>query len=266
MPVIPSLAILQADAEENVQTMVLRTSVDANQEDFTKLVDDYCNQFQILAAASLLSDDKPSMFFANLGRAAANWLRLILYCKKQFWTPPPVSYRRYTLGSLVAGIDKINNRLFNECRAIPLAENESPAEYYYTLLLYGLHAQDDDMEQYNKNYYEKMMEQGGPEDIGRADMMQALFEKDNDSFIEAFEQALIAHEQKTEADAMSFTVPVTRFAAHRYLWLEGIVLVKLGQRQGFKLHTAYKYCPESALGKYTESFPDDWAIRVDIDI
>lgn len=74
--------------------------------------------------------------------------------------------------------------------------------------------------------------------------------------------AALQYELVTEERARSFTTPATTFAPHRFLWLEGLALLRLGERAGLRVEHELKYCPRLARVPMTARHEGDWAIEI----
>ncbi|MBJ6764554.1 hypothetical protein JGU66_27615 [Myxococcaceae bacterium JPH2] len=75
--------------------------------------------------------------------------------------------------------------------------------------------------------------------------------------------ARLEYEAQTETRARSFATPVTSFAPHRFLWLEGLGLLRLAERVGLQLmDTEYRYCPRLSRVPMKARYLGDWAIPV----
>lgn len=92
-------------------------------------------------------------------------------------------------------------------------------------------------------------------------LARALMERDSPGFHCAFEAAHAEFEELTERQARMRTLPRAGFLPHRYLWLEGLALLRLAERAGLPSPDAYlRYCPQLALGKTAVVLQPEWLV------
>ena len=53
------------------------------------------------------------------------------------------------------------------------------------------------------------------------------------------------------------------FAAHQYLWFEGLALLRLARKRGLDIpNVHYRYCPPLAQVPMTERYQGDWVASI----
>ncbi|QRK14254.1 hypothetical protein JQX13_04345 [Archangium violaceum] len=108
----------------------------------------------------------------------------------------------------------------------------------------------------------RLEEVGQEAHASRCGLVRALLSGNQSAFAEYFATARMEYEEETEKRARAFATPVTAFAPHRFLWLEGLGLLRLGERAGFQLtDMMYRYCPPLARVPMKVRYTGDWAIR-----
>jgi hypothetical protein len=215
-----------------------------------------------IAAACLLVDGDSQKFFLNLSRCAENGLRFATLLRRRDLPLPSASKNVPLLAALAAGdfaraaaIAAISRGTRDEeareyedeflwARAIQLLAAARPDGDALSLLLEKLAALD--AESYGD----------------RVATVRALLAGNTAAFEDAMAGAAVAYELVTEKRAKSFTTPVTTFAPHRFLWLEGLALLRLGDRAGLRVERELKYCPRLARVPMTARYEGDWAIEI----
>lgn len=98
-------------------------------------------------------------------------------------------------------------------------------------------------------------EEGDDESRDRLTLAKALREHSRQTFAQSFRHAVLVHGELIEKRAKLFTTPMTRFAPERYIWMEGLALLKLAERGGLPLYEEYHlYCPPLARTPMTVSY------------
>ena len=216
--------------------------------------------FHTLAAASLLADGNSQKFFLNLTRCAENG-RLFLRLLRRRGLPLPRASRNVPLlGALACGDfaraaeladlsrqdhDAAHQEYEHEhlwARALQLLTRDPPAEADVEPVLAAL-------------------EPLAPDAVDRIAAVRALLAGDVEAFAQAMVAAARQYEAETEKRAKCFTTPVTTFAPHRFLWLEGLALLRLGERAGLPVELDLRYCPRLARVPMTAHYEGDWAIE-----
>jgi hypothetical protein len=165
------------------------------------------------------------------------------------------------LAALAAGHFELADALATAPTAERLEGEEYEDEYLWASILRHLARQPPSAASTVKPLLTRLNKVNKKEYGNRCDLVLALLAKDRDGFAEAFEKARLDYEVKTEKQAANFATPVTAFAPHRFLWLEGLALLRLGERAGLVLEDAdYKFCPPLARVPMTAKYAGDWAI------
>ncbi|WP_342377437.1 hypothetical protein NVS55_39045 [Myxococcus stipitatus] len=258
---MPDLMSLRSDAAAELGRFFKRFEPGADRDTLLSQFDTLTRHFHIIAVATLLVDGNSQGCFLNLCRAAENWRRLLALLRSRNLPPPPATKTLPLLAALAAGRFDLANTLATAPASPRIVPDEYEDEYLWATLLRHFASQPPatastvaplltQLKGLNKKDY-------GP----RCDLAQAMLDQDTDAFASAFERARLDYELHTEKKAASFATPFTAFAPHRFLWLEGLALLRLGERAGIVLADAdYKYCPPLARVPMTATYTGDWTI------
>ncbi|RYZ40943.1 MAG: hypothetical protein EOO71_14040 [Myxococcaceae bacterium] len=256
------LALLREDAGAAVRSLIEHIGPGDGERD--ALVDntrELCGSFVTIAAATLLLEGRSQPFFLNLCRSAENWRRLLVHLESRGLTPPPAFWGLTPLaGAVVACHWKLAAELATHLSPRLQKETEYAVEFAWAhalgaLVLHGVRGEDPAP-------CIETLERASREDCWPA-LAWALVRGDAPAFEAAFETALSVHTVRTEKLARSFTVRVDRFAAHRFLWFDGLALLRLARRQGLAVvDRGHRYCPPLALAPVTERYPGDWVLSL----
>ncbi len=214
----------------------------------------------IIGVATLLVDGAPQGFFLNLCRMAENWRRLTALLISRSLAPPPARKSSGLLAALAAGDFRRADALA-AISATPMQPEDYEDEHLWATILQHL-ARVVPPPPGTVEPLVDRLEALGSEELGsRVPIARALLAKDAKAFEEAFLAARQEYEEITEERAADFTTPVTDFATHRFLWLEGLALLRLGERSGLHLvEQELKFCPALARVPMTATYADDWTI------
>jgi len=258
---MPNLMSLRSDAAAEFGKLMERFQPRVDRDTLLSQLELIVRDLHIIAVATLLVDGNSQGFFLNLCRAAENWRRLhgLLHSRKL--APPPTTKTVPLLAALAAGHFELAHALATAPTAERLEGAEYDDEYLWASLL-RLLARQPPAEAATVTPLLTRLRKANKKEYGhRCDLVLALLANDRDSFAQAFEKARLDYELATEKRAANFATPVTSFAPHRFLWLEGLALLRLAERAGFVLEDAdYKYCPPLARVPMTAKYAGDWAI------
>ncbi|PTL84213.1 hypothetical protein [Vitiosangium sp. GDMCC 1.1324] len=255
-------ALLRQNAGDAVPALITHIEPESDRDTLVKHVRELCQCFVNIAAATLLLEGRSQPFFLNLCRAAENWRRLLVHLEQRKLRPPPASWGITPLaGAVAAGhwslAAEVAERMSTEWRK---EEDEYAVEFAWasTLGALVLHAQRGVDPSARFDYLARVAREDCWLALGRS-----LVAADSSGFRSAFAAALSVHEARTEARARSFTTREEHFAAHRYLWFEGLALLRLaGKRELDISNERYRYCPPLALVPMTERYQGDWVASI----
>jgi hypothetical protein len=258
-----NLKSLRADAALKLDGLMDTFRPGADRDTLLAHVNDIIQSLHLIAVATLLVDGNPQGFFLNLCRAAENGHRLQELFRARQLTPPPASWNVPLLAALAAGN-------FDQADAITAASTttwqhsevrEYEDEFLWAVILQQLTRQKAPPASQVEPLIARLEKLNKKEYGSRCSLARALLAKAPDDFAKAFEAARLDYEIRTEKEAKEFGTPVTSFAPHRFLWLEGLALLRLAERAGLPLDGAdYRYCPPLARVPMTAKYADDWAI------
>ncbi|MCY1082304.1 Imm49 family immunity protein [Archangium lansingense] len=260
---MPDLMALRADAASMLAERMRRFDPGEDRVTLLTQVDAIVLDLQLIAAATLLVDGNTQHFLLNLCRAAENGRRLLELLRTRALAPPPARKN----GPLVCALAAGHFALANAVAAVSPTEWQKKEEYedefLWARVLQELARQEPPSRPTLEHLLTRLEEVGQDTYASRCGLTRALLSGDRDAFAEHFATALMEYEEETETRARSFATPVTAFAPHRFLWLEGLGLLRLGERAGFQLtETEYRYCPPLARVPMAVQYNGDWGIRV----
>lgn len=236
--------------------------LDSDWSDFSlrsRRVSDY---FLTLGAASLLADMKPALFFMNLCRSAENWRRFMLSSQEHFKQRPSLMFNTPMYAAIVAQdktlIKGICDVLPEQWKEGEEYQDQFHATWLPALLLLNDCQLDDQIEAHLT-----ALEESEEEPL-RSDLYKALLnldDLDESDFWNQFNSALYAHEETIEKRVSSASTDIQRFIAHRFIWFEGLVFLRLALINGFVLPSkSIMFCPDEALAAMPEPYRDDWLL------
>lgn len=251
---------LRADAADLLGEIMDVFRTDGTREELLEAGETIVSGFHLVGAATLLVDGNSQGFFLNLCRMAENWRRLIRLLRSRGLEPPSARHTTALLGALAAGDFDLADALAAES-ATPRQADDYEDEHLWATILQGLARLTPPPPGSLEPLIQKLEAVGSEEYPPRCEMARALLAPDAKAFREAFEAARLGYEIATEEKAKDFTTPVTPFAPHRFLWLEGLALLRLAERRGVVPASAqYTYCPPLARVPMTARYQGDWTI------
>jgi hypothetical protein len=260
---MPNMKSLRADAAMKLEGLMDDFRPGVDRDTLLAQANDILLCLHTLAVATLLVDGNPQGFFLNLCRAAENGRRFLDLLRARKLAPPPASWNLPLLAALAAGS-------FAQADAIATASTttwqhnevrEYEDELLWAVILQQLARQKPPPASQVEPLFARLEKVNKKEYGSRCALARALLAQDASGFAKAFEAARLGYEIQIEKEAKAFGTPVTSFAPHRFLWLEGLALLRLAERAGIPLEGADpKYCPPLARVPMTAKYADDWAI------
>jgi hypothetical protein len=219
---------------------------------------DVARHLHTVAVACLLVDGDPQKLFLNLVRCAENGRRFLALLRERALELPPASWDLPLQAALAAGdLERAGAvaRLSRDTRDAAASEYED--EFLWAAVLQGLARGAPAAEV--RPTLARLLEVAPDRRAARAAVVDALLERDATRFAEAFTAAHAEHSAEVEERARSLTTP-SWFTPHRFLWLEGLALLRLAERAGVGLDAELPHCPRLARVKMTAGYDGDWAI------
>lgn len=254
---------LREDSAAALGLLLGQVTADASRADLVRDVGAVCQHLHTLGVASLLVDGYPKDFFLNLGRAGESWRRLLSLLRARGEAPPPVTRLEPLLGTVAAGHWELARHIVRDSatqRQVEAQEYEDDADW--ALLLQQLIAPREDAPGRTEELLARLERSGADTHAERLEVARALLQKDARAFFEAFETVRLVHGQQTEKLANSFSTPVDRFAPYRYIWFEGLALLRLGERSGLSSAERFLYCPPLARVHMHVPVDEDWIVAL----
>ena len=91
----------------------------------------------------------------------------------------------------------------------------------------------------------------------RFDAAKALANRDQQAFEEAFEALLAEQEERIRANIKRGQLEEPGVIANRLVFVEGLALLRLAEKQGLTTELEYRYCPSLARVPMTRPFPGE---------
>jgi hypothetical protein len=254
---------LRADSAHLLPQLVAEFLPGGPRTEVIRVSDEIVARFHLLAAGALLIEGDAQKFFLHLIRCAENGLRVLRLLERRGLERTPASRNVPLLGALATGdFDRATAiaRLSRDARDLGSGEYEDEflmARVFQLLAVPRPGGADigpllDRLDELDLATYGD-----------RTAAVRALLATDAPAFEAAITGAALQYELVTEERAKSFTTPVTSFAPHRFLWLEGLALLRLGERAGVRVKSDLKLCPRLARLPMTARYEGDWAIEID---
>ncbi|MCY1046512.1 hypothetical protein OV208_34725 [Corallococcus sp. bb12-1] len=214
----------------------------------------------LIATATLLVDGNAQGFFLNLCRMAENWRRLILLLRSRELVPPSVRRTAPLLAALAAGHFQLADALAVTA-ATPHQQDDYEDEYLWACILQAFARQAPPVTGMLEPLLDRLEAVGTEEYAPLCGIARALLARDASRFARNFEAARLEYQSFAEKRARAFDTAVTGFAPHRFLWLEGLALLRLSERAGIAPEdTDFQFCPPLARLPMTVLYLNDWVI------
>jgi hypothetical protein len=229
---------------------------DGSVEELTGLVREACVYFHVQGVTTLLLDASPQHFFYQLGCAAENWRRLHLHLRGQGAALPAASDNAALLGAVAAGYWELARDLC-KVSATERGEEEYEDEFAWARLLQELialpagEAPSEELLQRHRPALEESQ-------ADRLELLQALLAKDGRRFAAALTRLVQQH--AAEVEALESTSSPEERVAYRFIWFEGLALLRLAERVGLKVEEPLLYCPPLARVPMKMKYDGDWAL------
>ncbi|MFY0526486.1 hypothetical protein ACN28I_26210 [Archangium gephyra] len=241
---------LASQAERSAEvlpTLVGRIEPGRGRDRTLRQFETLCLHLHTLAAASLLVEGEPQVFHEELCRAAWQWRRLLQYQHSHGWRPPPASRNMPMLGAILAE----HWELARQVAALSTTSWQEGEEYEddacWAILLQELVLARADGRARMDVLLAKLEQLGGERNEHRCAWSRSLLAPDASARADAFAALLALHGEEIETRARSMTASAEKLAPYRYLWFEGLALLRLSARAGHPLPEGYyKYCPPLA--------------------
>jgi hypothetical protein len=230
-----------------VDSLLSRVNPGRGRDKTLRQFEELCLHLHTLAAASLLVEGEPQVFHEELCRAASQWRRLLQYQHSHGWLPPPATRNMPLLGAVLAG----HWELACEVAALSTTTWQHGEEYEddasWAILLQECVLARGEGRSRIDGLLARLEQLGGEENELRCSWARSLLVSDAKALAEAFGGLLVLHEEEIETRARSMTASAEKLAPYRYLWFEGLALLRLWERAGLPIREAYfKYCPPLA--------------------
>ena len=256
------LISLRADAAASLGERLHRFDPAADRPRLLAWLDAVSLDLHVIAVATLLVDGNPQGFFLNLCRMAENGRRMQELLEGRGLAPPPARRNTPLLGALAAGHFALADAVAASSSTQWQQGAEYEAEFLWAHTLQRL-ARRPPLSPVALEHVLVPLQQVGKEPYAsRVVLARALVAGDRAGFAEAFAAAGLDYGLVTERRARSVSTPVTSFAPHRFLWLEGLALLRLAERAGIApTDTDFRYCPALARVPMTVTYAGDWALQ-----
>ncbi len=255
------LADLVEDSLETLPGLLDRFNPAADRDTLVRRVDAVCQHFQVLAAGALLLEGSTRYFFQNLGQGAESRRRLLVWLGRRGWTPPPATQNVPLLNAVVTEQWALAEGLATHSARQWQQGEEYEDDFAWAAVLQALVLPEDSRRALLAERLERLEAVGAETQASRLAAVKALLAGEARDFHRALEAAHAAYEEVTERHAKMGTLPRRGFLPHRYLWMEGLALLRLAERAGLPPPESYlRYCPRLALGKAPVAPEPSWLV------
>lgn len=217
-----------------------------------------CVYFRTAAIASVLVALDTDGFYHHLIRAAHTRLYLLEHTK-----PAERDASRFCKASrangffaaVAAGSMDLARGILQKSPQQRNVSYEYEEEYAYVSFLYGLllGAKVDDQRAILDGWKDLLDGQRS----AKHDVCRALLNGDPAVFDGAFERLLDAREKELYEEERSLSRVEIDFAGGRYIYIEGLAILRFAEALGVKTKPAYRFCPREARLPMRAPFPND---------
>lgn len=241
------LVSLGQRAAETVPSLLRRIDLKGDREPTLRKFEELCLGLHTLAAASLLVEGEPRAFREELHNAASQWLRFLQHqCARQ-WAPPPASRNTPFLGAVLANHWELARRLAELSTDRWRQGEEYEDDACWAIILQELVLTDGRGNPRIETLLARMEELGGELNGHRVAWTRALLAAEVGALSDAFSALLHLHQEDIEARVLAVTASEVKLAPYRFLWFEGLALLRLAASAGVALPDGYyPYCPPMA--------------------
>lgn len=231
-------------------------------EGIGKLCNDISMHYRVLGICELLIDGDTDEFFHSLIQSALTRKYYLKRCADENYLKDPAR-RTSFIDPFLDAVAANQFNLANEIGSL------SPDQWWE-----GYEYEDDfayasflnKFVAFNNNINNKLMIaitqfenalEGGK--AVRLDLCKALFNKDQNNFEKIFTELIYDHERYMGEKAVtSFSYDYT-FEPNKRMFIEGLAILRIVERLGFKTKAEYKYCPRIArISDYKTFIPNSF--------
>jgi len=220
---------------------------------------DISAKLRALAIINILAFSDSDRYYHNLIRSGVTWEKyLSRLIHEQIQDDHHQCSSRYEslVDAVAAGDFDLARRLISLSTKAWMEGHEYEDDYCYAQILHRL-IQEPTAEKEIPPLilqFETYLE-GQPG--ARLDICKALLEKDQSAFDEAFDALLNEQEAKIIADKERGQLEEPVVIANRLVFVEGLAILRLAEKQGLKTQTEYRYCPSLARVPMKTPFPGE---------
>lgn len=257
------LTSLVGSAEANLSEALDEFAPDTGREKMLEWYETFARDLLMLAVGELLIEGRPQRFFHALSRCAENGRRILRLMQLRALDLPPAS-SNVPLLAAVAAKDWERATAIVACSRQSRAkiDGEYQEEYLWAAVLGRLIAPPNTG---NANLPEIFDVITSLDDDGfgkRIAVARTLADRDAAGFAQVFSSERGRRERETEAIAARFGTSARDFGPHRFLWLEGLALLRLAERLALPWpDEEMRLCPPLALVAPSFSYAGDGAVR-----
>lgn len=249
---------LREDAARDLEELLDGFDPRAPADRLVTEVKQVCLHLHTVAVATLLLEGQVQDFHLNLCRAAENWRRLLTHLRSHGQPLPPATDNTPLLGAMAAGHWELAQALARDSTH-ERQEEEYPDDFDWAVLLQELVLAETGAPHRLDEQLQRLETSGARTHAERLEVVRALKARDAAAFITAFEAAVVAQGMLIEELAGTFTTPVRELAPYRYLWFDGLALLRLAERLGLPCREErFLYCPWLARLPMRSIALEDW--------
>lgn len=253
-----SLSDLREDALAGLAEGLARFRADAPRDALLAEVEEICLHAQVMAASHLLVEGQPQDLFVDLCCAAESWRRLHLLLERRKLPPPPASSNLPLLGAIAADDQALAASLGGLAATAWQPGEEYQEDCDWAVLLAALAGAGE-----VPRALERLGRSGAGTHADHLAAVRALQGRDAPAFVAALGRLAAAREEEWAGYAAAGALPEPELGAFRFLWLEGLALLRLADRAGLDTGEArFPGCPPLARVARRASYQGESAIPV----
>ncbi len=148
-----------------------------------------------------------------------------------------------TCDALAAGADTVARELARLSSKTLLEEEELEEDFYYGRFLHWLAEGPQASEREAEHILEGFARAVGEEQSARCSMCKALLARDQQGFDAALHGLIEERRVYFQGKAESLSVKDEAYETNRFIFVEGLALVRMAERRGLEVAPEYRYIP-----------------------
>ncbi len=224
-------------------------SGDYSGDDLIRVMYELSNYCRMLGIAYLLGDADRDNYFKYLMLSAQNRKKMLTLQSEKKMKP-----NRFTCSSVIMPL--FDSLVGCEDLSLPkeiidlslnswIEDEEYEEDYCYSMLIHSLVLNENETIQIELlNKYLTSLK--NKESI-RYSLCKAIIETESTCFYEHFLELIEEHENKYAEESKYLIVQPEKFDTERYIFIEGLAILRIAQCSGISTENEFKYCPSIAM-------------------